>query len=75
MAAPEVAGVAAMMCSLNPELSVEDVRTILQDTATDIGTPGYDIYTGAGIVNAQKAVERAASFMEVKRKFRSLTTI
>ncbi|MRM90510.1 hypothetical protein EAI28_19475 [Faecalicatena contorta] len=62
MAAPEVAGVAAMMCSLNPELSVEEVRTILQDTATDIGTPGYDIYTGAGIVNAQKAVERAASF-------------
>ena len=61
MAAPEVAGVAAMMCSLNPELSVEEVRTILQDTATDIGTPGYDIYTGAGIVNAQKAVERAAS--------------
>ena len=62
MAAPEVAGVVAMMCSVNPELSVEEVRKILQDTATDIGAPGFDIYTGAGLVNAQRALEKAASY-------------
>lgn len=60
MAAPEVTGVIAMMCSINPELGLEDVRAILHDTATDIGAEGFDIYTGAGILNAQGAVAAVA---------------
>lgn len=62
MATPQVTGIVAMMCSVNPNLGPEDVRTILRETATDVGSAGYDIYTGAGVVNAQKAVTAAASY-------------
>lgn len=61
MAAPGITGIIAMMCSLNSNLDVGKVRDVLRNTATDIGTPGYDIYTGAGLVNAKKAVEAVAS--------------
>lgn len=58
MSSPEVSGIVAMMCSINPELTVEEVREILTTTATDIGTPGFDVYTAAGIVDAQAAVTK-----------------
>lgn len=60
MAAPGITGVIAMMCFLDSNLDVGKVRGVLRNTATDIGTPGYDIYTGAGLVNAKKAVEAVA---------------
>lgn len=60
MAAPEVSGIVAMMCSVNPDLTVSEVKSILRDTATDIGTSGFDVYTAAGLVNAEKAVAAAA---------------
>lgn len=66
MAAPEVSGIVAMMCSVNPNLGIKEVKEILKNTATDIGTPGSDIYTGAGVVNAQKAVEDAALYASGK---------
>lgn len=62
MAAAEVSGIVAMMCSVNPDLSAQAAKSILRNTATDIGAPGFDIYTGAGLVNAQRAVEAAASW-------------
>lgn len=60
MAAPGITGIIAMMCSLDSSLDVGEIRNVLRNTATDIGTPGYDIYTGAGLVNAKKAVEAVA---------------
>lgn len=57
MAAPGITGIIAMMYSLDSSLDVGKVRGVLRNTATDIGTPGYDIYTGAGLVNAKAAVE------------------
>jgi subtilisin len=54
--APLVAAVAALVWSCNRELSNEDVRTILRDTAEDLGDP--DRY-GFGVVNAVEAVKRA----------------
>jgi subtilisin family serine protease/plastocyanin len=56
-AAPHVAGVAAMMLSINPALSPEDLGEALNSTATDIGMTGYDTVNGWGIVNAFGAVE------------------
>ena len=59
MAAPHVAGVAALVWSVNPELTAEQVRKILCDTADDLGPPGRDEKFGCGRVNAYKAVRAA----------------
>ena len=59
MAAPQVAAVAAMMYAVRPELTPEDVRQILRDTATDIESPGFDERSCYGLVNAQAAVAAA----------------
>ncbi len=58
-AAPQVAGVAALMLSVNPNLTEAEVRTILQQTATDMGTAGFDNTYGYGRLNAYRAVEKA----------------
>jgi len=61
-AAPLAAGVAALMLSLNPELTADQVRTILIGTADKVGGVGYDPVTGFheqygyGRVNAGAAV-------------------
>ncbi len=55
-ACPQVAGVAALMLQVNPNLTETQVRTILQQTARDLGTPGFDNDTGYGLVNAEAAV-------------------
>jgi subtilisin family serine protease len=55
MAAPHVAGVAALVLSAGARPDM--VRQILRDTADDLGDPGFDDYFGYGRVNARKAVE------------------
>lgn len=57
MAAPHAAGVAALILGKNPSLSPEQVRTILRDSADDLGTPGWDPVFGGGRVNALRAVQ------------------
>jgi len=61
MAAPHVAGVAALVWSEYPYLSNEQVRSQLLITADDLGAKGFDVYYGYGRVNARKAVARAVS--------------
>jgi thermitase len=56
MAAPHVAGVAALLWSQYPLLTNQQVRTILTQTADDLGAAGFDEYFGYGKVNAQNAV-------------------
>ncbi len=53
---PIVAGVAALMLSANPYLTGERVQSILQQTAVDMGPPGWDWEYGWGCVNAYRAV-------------------
>jgi len=61
-ATPMVAGVASLLLCIDPGLSVEDIRTILRNTADDqVGRTnediaGYDIYHGAGRLNAEAAL-------------------
>jgi len=45
--------------SANPYLSAGEVHQIMQETAVDLGFPGYDYEYGAGFVNADAAVRRA----------------
>ncbi len=60
MATPVVCGVIALMLSVNPDLSVGQVKDILYSTADDLGTPGKDDTYGYGRVNAYKAVSAKA---------------
>ncbi|UTA66479.1 S8 family serine peptidase [Emticicia sp. 21SJ11W-3] len=55
-AAPQASGVAALILSVNPGLSQAQVRTIIQQTATDMGSSGFDNTFGNGRLNAQAAV-------------------
>lgn len=59
-ACPQVSGVAALMLSVNPNLTSQEVTTILQTTARDLGTPGFDNTYGYGLVDAHRAVLKAA---------------
>ena len=56
-ATPYVAGVAALMLSVNPGLTPARVREVLNATATDMSSPNYDVSTGWGLVDAFLAVE------------------
>lgn len=60
-AAPIVAGVAALMFSVNPCLAPSDVEAILEATSVDLGDPGCDIYYGWGRVDAISALRALTS--------------
>jgi subtilisin family serine protease len=51
-----VAGVAALILSVNPDLTASDVEAILAATADDLGSSGYDTSFGHGRVNAYQAL-------------------
>ncbi len=55
MAAPHVTGIVALMISQGI-VGVENIRNVLRATAIDLGPSGYDIYYGAGLVDAYAAV-------------------
>ena len=56
-AAPIVSGVVALMKSVDPGITPQQVRSVLAATAQDAGKPGHDENFGHGIVDAQAAVE------------------
>jgi subtilisin family serine protease len=66
-ACPLVAGIAALVLSVNPSLSSADVKTLLQKTARKIGPPqsygtdGHSQNFGYGCVDAAAAVQIALS--------------
>lgn len=57
MATPHVTGLAALIWSLSPGLTVDQVRNIIQSTADELGTAGWDQYYGYGRINASRALE------------------
>ncbi len=61
MSSPYVAGLAALLWGNNPDLTAADVRTIIENTAEDKGTGGYDVEFGHGRVNAFQALQVVAS--------------
>ncbi len=56
-ACPQVSGVAALMLSIRPDLTETQVRTTLQQTATDMGSSGFDNTYGFGRLNAFAAIQ------------------
>lgn len=62
--APMVSGTIALMLSVNPELTPDEIRTILHNTATkvgtyDYGTSGWNSDVGYGLLNTDFAVSLA----------------
>ncbi|MBD3165003.1 S8 family serine peptidase, partial [bacterium] len=57
MATPHLGGVLALMYSKNPDLELEEADSILQTTAMDLGPDGKDNDYGAGLAQADLAVE------------------
>jgi thermitase len=56
MATPLTAGIAALVWSANPSWTWQQVRTHIEKTAVDLGTPGKDDLFGFGRVSAAAAV-------------------
>jgi len=59
MASPHINGVVALMKQACPDLTIEEYKQILYDTAYDLGTPGEDNSYGWGMVDALAAVQMA----------------
>ena len=55
-AAPHAAAVAALIKQANPGMSPQQIYDRITSTATDIGAPGVDNFSGAGLINAYAAV-------------------
>jgi len=55
MASPAAAGVAALIKSCNPGISLGALKTKLAQTADDEGKVGHDEFYGHGFVNARRA--------------------
>ncbi len=60
--APVVAGVAALMMSARPDLSGDQIKSLMYSTAVDLGTAGRDPIFGYGRVNAAAAVQAAKAY-------------
>ncbi len=58
-AAPHVAGTAALVRSMRPDLSQDAVYELIRHTADDVGELGWDTKTGWGRLNAARAVSEA----------------
>jgi subtilisin family serine protease len=56
MAAPHVAGAAALIRSAHPGWTVAQIRSSLTTTADDLGTAGFDYFFGHGLVDAEESV-------------------
>jgi len=61
MATPYVSGLAALIWSLDPSLTHDQVREVIQSSADDLGTPGKDDYFGYGRIDAWQALNSVVS--------------
>ncbi len=59
MAAPYVAGLAAILRGFPMGYSPDGIAILMQSTALDLGTPGQDNLYGAGLIQMDSAIARA----------------
>ncbi len=62
LAAPHVAGAAALVAQAFPYMTMSQVRQVLLGTATDVGPDGPDEFWGYGLLNVGKAVRGPGKF-------------
>jgi len=66
MACPHIAGIVALIRQANPNLTAEQVKQIIYETAEEVpadGEPGEDNTYGMGVANADAAVQRALQYL------------
>lgn len=69
MAAPHVAAIAALLIEQNPTATATDIIERLESTATDVHTPGFDVRSGYGLVNAAAALGIDAPLPQTEESF------
>ncbi|PZM79699.1 MAG: hypothetical protein DKM50_07645, partial [Candidatus Margulisiibacteriota bacterium] len=57
MAAPHVAALAALILQQHPSFTPDEVKNVIRNTADDIMTPGFDVYSGYGRINVVRALD------------------
>jgi len=65
-AAPHVSALAALVWSVNPTLTNDEVEDIIESTAVDLGEPGRDDYFGHGRIDASAAVMATPHYLDVE---------
>ncbi|OGJ17903.1 hypothetical protein A3K73_04680 [Candidatus Pacearchaeota archaeon RBG_13_36_9] len=66
MATPHVAGLAALILSVNPDFTFEQVRDFIRNFADDLGNPGKDPYFGYGRINGLWSVKAAVGDIKIE---------
>jgi hypothetical protein len=56
-ATPIAAGIVALLKQGKPSATQDEIKNVLKSTAKDIGPPGWDQYSGAGIIRAKAAFD------------------
>lgn len=56
--APHVAGIAALIKSVKPDLTTNMFMDLIKTTSGDYGTYGYDIYYGYGLIDAASMLNK-----------------
>lgn len=56
LAVPVVTALVALVRSIHPNLSAEEIVALIQNSAQDIDPPGWDPYTGFGRINFAKTL-------------------
>jgi hypothetical protein len=69
MSCPHVAGCVALMLEKDPTLTPEEIDSIIEMTATDLGSAGKDNYYGAGLLNCLAAVNAVGGTAPVSGTF------
>lgn len=68
-ACPQVSGVVALILSINPNLTREEVENILFSTATDMGPAGRDNTYGYGRPDAFRALQETINTLDASTDF------
>jgi hypothetical protein len=64
MAAPHVAGLAALLFAQDDTRSNATVRSLIEETADDLGDAGWDQYYGYGRINAYRALGTVSAVID-----------
>lgn len=67
MSSPHISGVLALMLQANPNATPAQAKQCLLSTADDMMTPGFDIHSGLGMVDAKAALTCVHALTLTKR--------
>lgn len=66
-AAPHVAGAAAVLKGIDPDLTSAEFQTLIEDTSVDLGTEGYDTSYGFGLLDVKALTETVCRQQKIKQ--------